>query len=170
MGSKEKTFICPECKEEKETKDRVDKQARCNVCFTHYLKTWNRGLANKIKRFKTSMEEFMALLSSSAGKCDICHIPLSQNNIAIDHNHKTNKVRGLLCRNCNTGLGLLKDNPHILESARVYLEERTYFGVVKKPRNKRAFGKKRTDQFKQYLEQCYLTDPKTPFLEKIKEQ
>lgn len=41
---------------------------------------------------------------------------------SIDHCHKTGKVRGLLCKTCNTGIGHLKDDPNILRSAINYLE------------------------------------------------
>ena len=39
----------------------------------------------------------------------------------IDHDHETGKVRGLLCLQCNTALGLLKDNPKVLKKALKYL-------------------------------------------------
>jgi len=40
----------------------------------------------------------------------------------VDHDHKTKKVRGLLCFGCNTGIGCLRDNPSRLRSAADYLE------------------------------------------------
>ena len=42
--------------------------------------------------------------------------------LVIDHNHKTGKVRGLLCGSCNTGIGLLKDSPDVLDAAIEYLQ------------------------------------------------
>jgi hypothetical protein len=41
----------------------------------------------------------------------------------VDHNHETGQIRGLLCSRCNTGLGLLGDNPDLLRRAAAYLEE-----------------------------------------------
>jgi len=52
-------------------------------------------------------------------KCLICD---SEEKLVIDHNHKTGKIRGLLCSNCNCAIGLLKDDSTILESAITYLE------------------------------------------------
>jgi len=46
--------------------------------------------------------------------------------LAIDHNHLTNKVRGLLCNKCNQGIGFFNDNVHLLSEAIKYLNESSY--------------------------------------------
>lgn len=43
--------------------------------------------------------------------------------LAVDHNHKTGKVRGLLCRRCNQALGKLEDDPALFEAAATYLRK-----------------------------------------------
>jgi hypothetical protein len=48
----------------------------------------------------------------------------------IDHNHRTNKVRGALCNNCNTGLGMFQDSPKLLLWAAAYLNEEVEHKVV----------------------------------------
>ena len=55
-------------------------------------------------------------------KCLICGNEQDGKDLAIDHCHTTNKVRGLLCNSCNLGLGCFKDNLDILASAIKYLE------------------------------------------------
>lgn len=54
--------------------------------------------------------------------CAICGQPFVKTPQA-DHDHATGQVRGLLCGNCNSGLGLLQDNPELLRAAANYLEE-----------------------------------------------
>jgi len=170
MDPKEEKFVCIKCGKKKPTSDKALRNNECKPCVAIYKRIWKLNLSKKLNKFKTTMEEFMALLSSCAGRCDICGIPLSQSNMVIDHNHKTNKVRGLLCRKCNIGIGLLKDSVHVIEAAKKYLEERSNFGTFPKPRKKRPFGKKRTEEFKKYLETWNLKDQKTPFLEENSKQ
>ena len=72
---------------------------------------------------KTSYDD---LLKVQNGGCYICKVT-SENSLhgvlVVDHCHKSNKVRGLLCTNCNSALGLLKDSTEILSSAIRYLEK-----------------------------------------------
>jgi len=59
------------------------------------------------------------------GVCAICFKPNRTGRaLAADHNHKTGKVRGLLCTTCNTGLGHFKDDIRLVVRAAMYLEER----------------------------------------------
>ena len=57
-------------------------------------------------------------------ECPICHKNLNSGHITlvIDHNHTTGKVRGVLCDNCNTGIGLFKENPAYMNQAIRYLD------------------------------------------------
>lgn len=50
--------------------------------------------------------------------CTICG---DEGNLVVDHDHKTNMVRGMLCNHCNRGLGHFKDDPNLLEYAKIYL-------------------------------------------------
>ena len=81
------------------------------------------------RKYGLSKEEFEALLHKQECKCAICRNPLKVNSgnggdgPCIDHCHDTGKVRGILCNNCNRGLGMFKDNTEYLTSAISYLRE-----------------------------------------------
>ena len=59
------------------------------------------------------------MIASQGGVCCIC---LSAPATQVDHCHETGRVRGVLCFNCNSGLGLLRDNPEAMYRAADYLE------------------------------------------------
>lgn len=66
------------------------------------------------------------MLDKQSGLCAICeqHFSNFKRRLAVDHNHHTGKLRGLLCASCNSGLGKLQDDRRFLEAAIIYL--RTY--------------------------------------------
>jgi len=65
--------------------------------------------------------QYNEMYSKQNGLCYICNISLNINNEAIDHCHKTNKIRGILCKKCNSGLGMFNDNILNLQNAINYL-------------------------------------------------
>ena len=72
-----------------------------------------------------TLEEYISMLKNQKRRCAICGTTKMDNgrrNFCVDHNHKTGKVRGLLCGKCNKGLGLFKDSISILEKAISYLK------------------------------------------------
>jgi hypothetical protein len=78
-----------------------------------------------IKRdFGITENEYDLIFAKQEGKCAICgkHQNEFKTPLGIDHDHETGKVRGLLCFNCNTGIGKLKDDITILEKAIEYLK------------------------------------------------
>jgi len=81
---------------------------------------------NKIfGKYKITMSQYEALSSKQSGKCAICFASpedIRYGVLCIDHCHKTNKVRGLLCIECNTGLGRFEDKLQILINAINYLK------------------------------------------------
>jgi hypothetical protein len=73
--------------------------------------------------YKITLEDYNLLLEKQNEKCKICNRDCSTGkSLAVDHNHETGKVRGLLCKNCNIGLGMFFDNLDFLESAVLYLK------------------------------------------------
>ena len=96
------------------------------------LKTKTYALENKEKiksakmrrKFGIAIEEKILLFAKQGNKCAICGC--TENNVGrdwdIDHCHKTGKIRGILCSNCNRGLGLFQDSSEYLKQACKYLE------------------------------------------------
>jgi len=86
-----------------------------------------------LKRYNISSDQFDKILKSQDNKCAICRRfeTVRCNNkiktLSVDHNHITNKVRGLLCQRCNTALGLFNDDILVLQNAIDYLKQHEYF-------------------------------------------
>lgn len=92
----------------------------------------NKYLNRHLKRtYGITYDDYLELFNFQNGKCKICdgvgeeskgerrsHITL-----AVDHCHKTGKIRGLLCRKCNMGLGHFNDSSELLTSALSYIRE-----------------------------------------------
>lgn len=74
-------------------------------------------------RYKLSREEFDTMLLNQMNKCKVCSNTIKKGeNLVVDHCHTSNKVRGLVCRRCNTLLGYLETDQTILNSAYDYLK------------------------------------------------
>ena len=77
--------------------------------------------ANKLRnRYGITPEDFDLMVKQQHGKCAICK---QKEKLTIDHCHSSGKVRGLLCGNCNRGLGLFKDNLTAIKNAGRYIKK-----------------------------------------------
>ena len=106
--------------------DQGSKHKRRNLCTSCAVarndlnpkkKEWKTDHQTK-KRYQVTAEEYKKAMSSS-GCCVLCS---SVENLCYDHCHDSMKFRGVLCRKCNTALGLFKDNPELLRKAADYVE------------------------------------------------
>ena len=77
------------------------------------------------KKYGITLEEYNNFLEQQNYLCNICenHIEEFSRSLAVDHCHKTGKVRSLLCSKCNTALGLVGENIDVLESMIGYIKE-----------------------------------------------
>jgi hypothetical protein len=77
------------------------------------------------KKYGISWAEYQALFARQGGLCAICGTdkPGGRGLMAVDHDHKTGQIRGLLCNLCNRGLGQFRDNAKTLRNAAEYLEK-----------------------------------------------
>ncbi len=80
-------------------------------------------------QFNMTIKQYEMILKSQNGVCAICGQPEKTKSkygktkqLSIDHNHRTNKIRGLLCDKCNHSLGNFNDDSKLLEKAALYLK------------------------------------------------
>jgi hypothetical protein len=104
-------------RESKRAWSKTEKGKTCN---------WRK----QIKRFYGLSEgEYNRMLVAQNHLCAICReveietVKEKVLRLAVDHNHATGKVRGLLCRRCNRAIGLLRENPVYIRAAADYLEK-----------------------------------------------
>lgn len=128
---------CKECREEYNRTHRVEK-SEYNKKYRQihrtellkqqkeYRQTEEGKLACRRrdlkKSFDITLEDFDKMVEEHGGVCAICGDKnINGHRLCVDHNHETNKIRGLLCDHCNHLLGYAKDNITILRSAINYL-------------------------------------------------
>jgi hypothetical protein len=81
-------------------------------------------------KFGITPEAYEALLQRQGGVCAICaKAETTGRRLAVDHCHKTGRIRGLLCALCNTAIGKLGDSPELVERALNYLREKLNVGI-----------------------------------------
>lgn len=107
--------VCSATKPESEfyVKDRETgrKDATCKAC---------RIIQARERTLGVTQEDYLRMYTEQQGRCGICRKRLYSKRFkafAVDHNHETGKIRGLLCGNCNTGLDLFKEDPIALARA-----------------------------------------------------
>lgn len=101
------------------------KNARSSDGFASYCKPCRkeRGRTGHLKRaYGLSAAEWEAKAAAQGGACAVCG---TVTVLHVDHDHETERVRGLLCLNCNQGLGKFKDSVAVLTSAASYLRQRS---------------------------------------------
>jgi hypothetical protein len=106
---------------------------------------WARRSRNRRLRsnYGLSIEDYNALVARQRGECAICRKQPEQ-RLCVDHCHVTKKVRRLLCRRCNLGIGYFYDDPRLLRRAAAYLQallphkhKRKYRGTNASPPRRR---------------------------------
>lgn len=116
-------------------RDRIRAENRANVRAVG--EAASRRDYRLLAKYGITGEEYDAMEREQDGKCAICKQPERRygshgkvKRLAVDHCHETGKVRGLLCADCNTAIGLLGDNPERVEAARAYLVGKSVRGGV----------------------------------------
>lgn len=129
-------YICPKCAREDSLKhyhtnkkpltlEQKENKKISNLKWKSIIRDsgfTNQQISTFKHRYKINEEELLNFIEKQNNKCAICNTELT-NEFLIDHCHTTNKVRGLLCRDCNFAIGLFKDNIKTLENAIQYLSK-----------------------------------------------
>ena len=122
------------CFRKSSAKGKILYESWCKLCKAQSARKWfhdnaersnhNRRKWNFKRNFGISIEEYDIILERQNGRCAICGYGKGDSTgkrLAVDHNHKTGNVRGLLCGSCNNGLGRFKDDPDVMQRAVSYL-------------------------------------------------
>ncbi len=144
-----KTKACSRCKIVKQIPEfglrpgRPNGLSRCKSCMSIYnkelrmkhpgrykeaQKLYRESNKKNGKRYEylygITLADYNALCELQENKCKICNLPqlTYRRKLSVDHCHKSKKVRGLLCDNCNIGLGKFRDDPKTLLNAIKYLK------------------------------------------------
>lgn len=105
---------------EKKRRQARESHARCRD------KRWATRL---LKEYGVSAEQYNTILETQGGVCAICGAAPhgKRKRLAVDHDHNTGRVRGLICGRCNVAIGMSGDSPETLRAAAAYIE-RSYGG------------------------------------------
>lgn len=109
----------------------------CHQCFQQMkqrlslMEGRERQVAARLRRvYRLTLKDYGRIFDSQRGVCAICRdrgVPLQHydpaTGLVVDHDHDTGVVRGLLCARCNSGIGLLGDDPRNLDAAAAYLRQ-----------------------------------------------
>ncbi len=129
---------CKICDRDIKTKYRKNNKER----IKNYSKKYRESHKQQIKESTTTQEykkqnkerslkylynldikKYNDILILQNNSCKICNISFQKTKICVDHDHLTGKIRGLLCRKCNTGIGLFNDSIILLNKATIYLSQ-----------------------------------------------
>ncbi len=136
-----KKKVCPDCSVEKSLEDfprdrsRGDgRAAYCKSCKGLRAKKYRQDHPEKhqvedrkakyLSFYDITIDDYDKMFLQQAGKCAICGTSAPEgmfNNFSVDHDHATGRIRGLLCSECNFGLGNFRDDTKLLENAIQYL-------------------------------------------------
>lgn len=118
---------CVECQKNYFRTDPRRKTTLKKYRATERCKTQQKHAQRKLHlktKFNMSVNDYENMMLKQNSNCAICGINQSEisKKLCIDHCHQTGKIRGLLCNNCNSGIGMFNDSITLLASAKEYLK------------------------------------------------
>lgn len=119
-GKDGKARACKACRLAQNRAWHLKNPDKAKECWRRSSKKRYNCRAQRIKKYDLNEDEFTDLINFSKDRCNICDAAL-ENHGHIDHCHKTNHVRGLLCGKCNTAIGSFRDDAALLSRAIEYI-------------------------------------------------
>lgn len=113
--TEKKTGVCRQC-----GPVRIFNHSGYWQCETVYRANKKRNYVRTL-RYGVTEEQVIEMLERQGYRCAICKKPGDEKTLHVDHCHKSNLFRGMLCGNCNRGLGMFFDNTMFILSAWRYL-------------------------------------------------
>ena len=102
---------------EKDNKEKISETKR-----KHYQNNPEVYRERSLQRsYGIGIEEYNRILESQESRCAICWVKPDERRLGVDHDHKTGRIRGLLCNPCNRALGGFQDNSVTVQRAADYL-------------------------------------------------
>jgi hypothetical protein len=116
----------PRMKELQSTWEKKNDEARKAYKKKYYQENKEKVLADTrkfklLRKYGITIPQYESMYTAQNGVCAICKRKTNE-NLRVDHCHKTGKVRGLLCHNCNTGIGHFRDSIDLLNTTIAYLK------------------------------------------------
>ncbi len=137
--------MCRKCRAEKSLISFETSRATCRACRSAYKRTFRTGDYMRRRRldynYGMTLEHFREMSKAQDDKCYLCKEPNKPNrlrphtDLVVDHDHKTGKIRKLLCDRCNRGIGQFNDNIELMYLAIDYLKEHSDWCEVKNDYN-----------------------------------
>ena len=122
-------FCSAECQYETKKQRHLERR---KVDAEYAAEHRTRGRRKRLMRnYGLTLEKFDELLTSQNGVCKICLKTCSTNpHLSVEHNHKTGKVRGLVCHKCNQIIRLFDEQPEVMQRIMEYLKEEITNGCI----------------------------------------
>lgn len=129
-------LVCTRCGVTKPREEFHDNQGRprsqCKLCTGERVRDWADANPEKVKakaragalrrKYGLTVEEYESLLEGQGGACALCGVKPEGRRLLVDHDHETNRVRGLLCTRCNSALAQFGDTVDGLQRAVEYVQ------------------------------------------------
>lgn len=119
--------VCTNCGRQRDSGNQLC--MRCGATSRRASEKWKAAQTDYDKKkalrrkYGLTMEQWDSLFAAQGHACELCRTTAPVGGWTVDHDHASGRVRAILCRLCNIGLGSFRDDPELLERAAAYLRK-----------------------------------------------